>query len=70
MALAMKVDRPTLLHARTSAPVILSLAQPGGGAGAPQAFPSGAEFHALVNPGEPILRLYAPMTARSPARSS
>jgi hypothetical protein len=47
-----------LLHARTSAPVILTLAQ-GGQAGEPVAFPAGAEFHRLLAPGSAELRLYA-----------
>ncbi len=59
MSLALKADAPKLLHARTTAPVILSLAQHGRAA-APLAFPSGAEFHALVGRGDATLRLYAP----------
>ncbi|MGA0596589.1 lysozyme inhibitor LprI family protein [Enterovirga sp. CN4-39] len=59
MSLALKADGPKLLHVRTSAPVILALAQQGGSA--PQlAFPSGAEFHALLTPGDAALRLYSP----------
>jgi uncharacterized protein len=59
MSLALKADRAKLLHARTSAPVILSLAQ-AGRSPAPVAFPSGAEFHVLLAPGEATLRMYSP----------
>ncbi|MDB5510538.1 MAG: hypothetical protein JWR08_21 [Enterovirga sp.] len=59
MALALKPDGPVLLHARTSAPVILALSQ-GGQDGPPTAFAAGAELHRLLAPGEASLKLYSP----------
>ncbi|SDR59926.1 Protein of unknown function [Rhizobiales bacterium GAS113] len=59
MRFALKQDTPVLLHARTSAPVILVLKQ-GDAAGEPVLFPAGAEFHRYVAAGEAELSLYSP----------
>jgi hypothetical protein len=58
MTLALKQDAPALLHARTTAPVILTLDL--GHGGEPQLFPAGAELHRYVPAGEATLRLYSP----------
>src|SRR5207253_644874 len=49
MAFALKADLPRLVHVRTTAPVILALAQ-GGREEAPAIFPAGAEFHRYQAP--------------------
>lgn len=59
MALALAPDTPVLLQARTTAPVILDLAQ-GGTQEAPLLFPAGAEFHRYLAAGPATLRLLAP----------
>ena len=59
MTFALKQGAPVLLHARTTAPVILSLAQ-GTGTTGPLLFPAGAEFHRYVGAGNAELRLYSP----------
>jgi uncharacterized protein len=46
---------PVLLHARTTAPVILAL-----GNGSPELFPAGAEFHRYLAAGDAELRVYSP----------
>jgi hypothetical protein len=58
MAFALRQDTPVLLHARTSAPVILELAQ--GGSNTPQMFPAGAELHRHLAAGAAELRVYSP----------
>jgi uncharacterized protein len=59
MALALAPETPVLLQARTTAPVILDLAQ-GGAQEAPLLFPAGAEFHRYLAAGPATLRLLAP----------
>ena len=59
MALAVEPRTPVLLHARTTAPVILSLAQ-GARAAAPTLYPAGAEFHGYLAAGVAELRLFSP----------
>jgi hypothetical protein len=59
MRFRLKQDGPALLHARSSAPVILVFRQ-GDGAAAPILYPAGAEFHHYVAPGEAELALYSP----------
>jgi hypothetical protein len=58
MTLALKQDTPALLHARTTAPVILTLDL--GRGDEPLLFPAGAELHRYVPAGEASLRLYSP----------
>ncbi|HEV8678268.1 MAG TPA: hypothetical protein VGQ90_02745, partial [Stellaceae bacterium] len=50
---------PALLHARTTAPVILILRR-NGAEEAPLMFPAGAEFHRYLAPGPVQLRLVSP----------
>jgi hypothetical protein len=59
MRFSLKQDEPVLLHARTTAPVILSLAQ---GSGNPEVllYPAGAALHRYVGAGPSELRLYSP----------
>lgn len=59
MRFSLKQDQPVLLHARTTAPVILSLTQ-GAGSTDLLLFPAGAEFHRYVGAGNAELRLYSP----------
>jgi hypothetical protein len=59
MRFALKQDQPVLLHARTTAPVILSLAQ-GGGAPEVLLYPAGAALHRYVGAGNAELRVYSP----------
>jgi hypothetical protein len=59
MALALTQDRPVLLHATTSAPVLIGLKQTGR-TDAPALFPAGASFHRVVAAGAAELRIYAP----------
>jgi hypothetical protein len=59
MRFSLKQDRPVLLHARTTAPVALSLTQAGGATGV-MLFPAGAELHRYVGAGTAELRLYSP----------
>jgi hypothetical protein len=59
MRFALKQDTPVLLHARTSAPVILALKQGDASVG-PILYPAGAEFHRYVAAGEAELSLYSP----------
>lgn len=55
MALRFTSDTAALLHATTTAPVLIGL-----GEAAPALFPSGAEFHVAVPAGPVMLRLYSP----------
>jgi hypothetical protein len=59
MRFSLKQDAPVLLHARTTAPVILSLAQ---GSGTPEIllYPAGAALHRYVGAGDAELRVYSP----------
>ena len=59
MALRLSTDTPVLLHASTTAPVLLALAQ-GDRPAKPVLFPAGAEFHRALAAGPAELRLYAP----------
>ena len=59
MRFALKQDAPVLLHARTSAPVILALKQGDASVG-PILYAAGAEFHRYVAAGEAELCLYSP----------
>jgi uncharacterized protein len=59
MTLALAPDAPVLLHARTSAPVILSLVQEGREE-PPELFAAGAEFHRYLAAGPARLRLFSP----------
>lgn len=59
MGFALKQDTPVLLHARTSAPVILVLKQGDASIG-PILYPAGAEFHHYVAAEEAELSLYSP----------
>jgi hypothetical protein len=59
MALTLTQDRPMLLHATTSAPVLIGLKQ-AGRTDAPALFPAGASFHRVVAAGAAELRIYAP----------
>jgi hypothetical protein len=59
MRFSLKQDQPVLLHARTTAPVVLSLTQAGGDTGV-MLFPAGAELHRYVGAGNAELRLYSP----------
>jgi hypothetical protein len=59
MRFRLKQDGPALLHARSSAPVILIFRQ-GDEAAAPILYPAGAEFHHYVATGEAELALYSP----------
>lgn len=58
MTFAISADAPMLLHARTTAPVIVALNQ--GGEEAPELYPAGAELHRYVAPGKAELRVYSP----------
>jgi hypothetical protein len=55
MTLRFDAATPMLLHARTTAPVILAL-----GDGAPMMFPAGADFHRTVPQGAGELRVISP----------
>ncbi len=59
MALRLSPDNPLLLHATTTAPVLLALAQ-GGRTATPELFPAGAEWHRALAAGPAELRLYSP----------
>jgi len=59
MALSFSAPAPAVLHARTSAPVILALDQ-GGRAESPALFPAGAEFSRYIAAGAAQLRLISP----------
>ena len=59
MALSLAPDLPVLLHATTTAPVLLALVQ-GGGPATPELFPAGAELHRALAAGPAELRLYSP----------
>jgi hypothetical protein len=59
MALSFSASAPAVLHARTSAPVILALDQ-GGRAESPALFPAGAEFNRYFAAGAAQLRLISP----------
>ena len=59
MALALQQDVPLLLHARTTAPVLVGSTQ-SGRASTPELFPAGAEWHRMVAAGHAELRLYSP----------
>jgi uncharacterized protein len=59
MALSFSAPAPAVLHARTSAPVILALDQ-GASAGLPVLFPAGAEFNRYLTSGAAQLRLISP----------
>jgi hypothetical protein len=59
MALSFLAPAPAVLHARTTAPVILALDQ-GGRAGPPALFPAGAEFNRYLAAGAAQLRLISP----------
>ena len=55
MALTVQPGGPALLHATTTAPVLLGL-----GDAPPELFAAGAEFHRAVPGGATVLRLYPP----------
>lgn len=57
MALGLKPPGPVLLHVRTTAPVIATLAD-GAAKAAPEVFPAGADMHRLLSGGPADLRLY------------
>jgi uncharacterized protein YecT (DUF1311 family) len=59
MALRLAPDSPVLLHATSTAPVLLALAQ-GERPAAPELFPAGAEWHRALVAGPAELRLYSP----------
>jgi uncharacterized protein len=59
MTLSFSAPAPAVLHARTSAPVILALDQ-GGRAEPPALFPAGAEFNRYLADGAAQLRLISP----------
>jgi hypothetical protein len=59
MRFSLRQDRPVLLHARTTAPVVLSLTQSSGDTGV-MLFPAGAELHRYLGAGAAELRLYSP----------
>ena len=59
MALALATDAPVLLHASTTAPVLLALQQ-GSRTATPVLFPAGAELHRALAAGQSVLRLYSP----------
>jgi hypothetical protein len=59
MTLALSLDTPVLLNARSSGPVILALDQ-SGAPGDPVLYPAGAELHAYVGAGAAKLRIYSP----------
>jgi len=58
MSFTVKQDTPALLHARTTAPVIVALDT--GSGSEPLLFPTGAELHRYVPAGESTLRVYSP----------
>lgn len=60
MAFAVTAGTPLLLHARSTAPVILALRQGEGEEEEPELYPAGAEFHRHVAPGKAELRVYSP----------
>jgi uncharacterized protein len=57
MRLSLKSPSAVLVTARTTAPVIAGL---DGSAGAPELFPSGAEFSRYLPAGDAVLNLYSP----------
>jgi hypothetical protein len=59
MTLSLSAASPSLLHARTTAPVIAMLRR-GAEEEAPVLFPAGAEFHRYLAPGSAELRLISP----------
>ena len=59
MAFSLALEAPALLHATTTAPVLLALAQ-GDRPATPALFPAGAEFHRALAAGPAELRLYSP----------
>lgn len=59
MALSLKQDQPTLLHATTTSPVLIGLKQPGR-IDIPALFAAGASFHRVISAGTNELRIYAP----------
>ncbi len=59
MTFALDQQAPVLIHARTNAPVIVSLRQ-GNAGGEPILFPAGAELHRYIAAGPAELRLYSP----------
>ncbi len=59
MALSLHPEAAMLLHARTTAPVLLGLVQ-SGRAEPPELFAAGAEFNRMVAAGPAELRLYSP----------
>ena len=58
-AFALAPEAPVLLHATTTAPVLLALQQ-GSRPAVPVLFPAGAELHRALAAGPAVLRLYAP----------
>ncbi len=58
-AFSLEFDRPMLLHASTTAPVLLGLKQPGQD-DRPALFPAGAEVHRMVAAGAAELHFYPP----------
>lgn len=58
MSFTIRQDTPALLHARTTAPVIVAL--DAGSGSEPLLFPTGAELHRYVPAGESTLRVYSP----------
>lgn len=59
MALALPQDRPVLLHATTTSPVLIGLKQQSH-TDMPALFEAGASFHRVVAAGANELRIYAP----------
>jgi uncharacterized protein len=59
MRFTLKLAAASVLQARTTAPVIVSVLQNGGG-GEPILFPAGAELHRYMAAGDVELRLYSP----------
>jgi hypothetical protein len=58
MSFTVRQDAPALLHARTTAPVIVAL--DAGSGSEPLLFPTGAELHRYVPAGQSTLRVYSP----------
>ncbi len=59
MALALPQERPVLLHATTTSPVLIGLKQQGR-TDTPALFEAGASFHRVIAAGANELRIYAP----------
>jgi hypothetical protein len=59
MALGLTQDRPVLLHATTTAPVLIGLHR-AGASDTPQLFAAGAAFNRLLPAGDSELRLFSP----------